>query len=131
MEEKDPKQLFIVKPSNQACGRGIKVINKKTKIKNKNNTVISKYIMNPHLINNRKYDLWVYIVVSGYDPLRIYRFHQGLVRFATHDYNKKDTKDRFSHLTNYSVNKKNTEFVEAKNVDDDSGSKWSYKQWIE
>jgi len=71
MEEKDPKQLFIVKPSNQACGRGIKVINRKTKLKNKNNTIISKYIMNPHLINNRKYDLRIYIVVSGYDPLRI------------------------------------------------------------
>ena len=39
--------------------------------------------MKPHLINSLKYDLRVYIVVTSYNPLRIYIFDEGLVRFAT------------------------------------------------
>mgnify|MGYP002344480379 CR=1 FL=1 len=30
-----------MKPSNQACGRGIKLINKESKIKNKKDTLVS------------------------------------------------------------------------------------------
>jgi len=42
MEEKNSKQLWIVKPSNSACGRGIKIIGKKSNLKNKNNIIISR-----------------------------------------------------------------------------------------
>lgn len=41
LEEKDPKQMQIVKPSNQACGRGIKIITKKHNLKNKQNLIVS------------------------------------------------------------------------------------------
>ena len=73
-----------MKPTNQACGRGIKLITKESDLKNKKDTLVSEYIANPHLINNYKYDLRIYIVVSSYDPLRIYMFEEGLVRFATY-----------------------------------------------
>jgi tubulin polyglutamylase TTLL4 len=73
-----------MKPSNQACGRGIKMVTKETKIKNKKDYQISEYIHNPHLINNFKYDLRIYILVTSYDPLRIYMYEEGLTRFATY-----------------------------------------------
>jgi len=41
LEEKDPKQLWIVKPTNQACGRGIRIITKKHNLKNKQNLIVS------------------------------------------------------------------------------------------
>lgn len=65
------------------------------------------YISNPHLINNHKYDLRVYVVVTSADPLRVYMFKDGLVRFATSEYStkQKDLKKRYIHLTNFSVNK--------------------------
>lgn len=56
-EEPNPKQLWIVKPTNEACGRGIKVIQGKQYVKNKENHLISRYVMNPHLINGFKYDI--------------------------------------------------------------------------
>jgi tubulin polyglutamylase TTLL4 len=73
-----------MKPADSACGRGIRLVAKDTEIKKRKNFLISEYISNPHLINNLKYDLRVYVLVTSYDPLRIYMFQNGLVRFATH-----------------------------------------------
>jgi tubulin polyglutamylase TTLL4 len=69
-----------------SCGRGIKVIGKKTRINRKEGYLASKYVCKPHLINGFKYDLRVYVLVSSYDPLRVYVYNDGLVRFATEKY---------------------------------------------
>jgi len=60
------------------------------------------------LIRGYKYDLRVYVMVSSFEPLKIYLFKDGLVRLATVPYStgKSTLKQRFVHLTNYSVNKK-------------------------
>lgn len=108
--------LYILKPVASSCGRGIKVIGKKTKINKKEGYLASKYVSKPHLINNLKYDLRVYVLVSSFEPLRIYVYNDGLVRFATEEYslNPSDLKKRFVHLTNFSVNKKSENFVSNK-----------------
>ena len=72
-----------------ACGRGIKLINKKKKIKKNTNYLVSEYINDPHLINGFKYDLRIYVLVTNYDPLKIYMYKEGLCRFATEIYNVK------------------------------------------
>lgn len=88
-----------------------------------------RYIANPYLINGKKFDLRVYVTVTSFDPLRIYLFDDGLVRFATQDYTtKKKVKSRFAHLTNWSVNKKAPNFEKNVDVENDGiGSKWSIK----
>jgi tubulin polyglutamylase TTLL4 len=105
--------LYIMKPVASSCGRGIKVIGTKTKINKRENYLVSKYVSKPHLINNLKYDLRVYVLVSSFDPLRIYVYNDGLARFATEEYslNPDDLKKRFVHLTNFSVNKKSENFI--------------------
>lgn len=68
--------------------------------------------------------------MTSYDPLRIYLFEEGLVRFATYEYNckVKDIKKRFMHLTNFSVNKHSKKFVKNSKAEVDGvGSKWSLK----
>ena len=84
------------------------MIGKKTHLAKKAGYVVSKYIRKPHLINGLKYDLRLYVLITSYDPLKIYLYEDGLVRFATEKYstNPKTLKKRFIHLTNYSVNKK-------------------------
>jgi tubulin polyglutamylase TTLL4 len=114
-----------------SCGRGIKVIGKKTKISRRDGYLASKYVASPHLINGLKYDLRVYVLVSSYDPLKIYVYNEGLVRFATEKYtiNPNDLKKRYVHLTNFSVNKRSENFIVNKNngEDEESSSKWSFK----
>lgn len=70
--------------------------------------------MNPHTIDNYKYDLRLYVCVTSFNPLRIYLYKDGLVRFATMQYStrNKSISKRFMHLTNYSVNKKAANFRE-------------------
>ena len=75
-----------------AQGKGIKLINKKDKLKKNKNNLISEYIKNPHLINGLKYDLRIYVLVTSYDPLKIYVYKEGLCRFATEIYDTKKIK---------------------------------------
>lgn len=107
------KHMYILKPSASSCGKGIKVIGPRQNINKKSGYVLSRYISNPHLLDGFKYDLRIYVLVTSFDPLKVYMFKEGLVRFATEKYstNPKNLKKRFVHLTNYSVNKKAEGYV--------------------
>ncbi|KAJ3118557.1 Tubulin polyglutamylase ttll4 [Phlyctochytrium bullatum] len=102
--------LWIVKPPAAARGIGIKVVAKWKDLPRKKDVVVSRYIGNPYLIQGRKFDLRLYVAVTSFDPLRIYLFREGVVRFAADLYTtnttSKDVRNRFGHLTNYSVSKK-------------------------
>jgi tubulin polyglutamylase TTLL4 len=100
-----------MKPNAASCGKGISVLGPGDSIPKKGGYLISKYVANPHLIDGFKYDLRIYVLVTSYDPLKVYLFREGLTRFATEKYstNMNSLKKRFVHLTNYSVNKRNVE----------------------
>jgi tubulin polyglutamylase TTLL4 len=79
--------------------------------------------MNPHIFNGFKYDLRVYVLVTSFDPLRVYVYNEGLVRFATEPYTNdpKELKKKFVHLTNFSINKKSANFKVNKGDEDEEG----------
>lgn len=79
------------------------------------------------LIDDYKFDLRVYVAITSINPLRIYIYEEGLTRFATVKYNQSSTKQsRYVHLTNYSLNKHNANFINNTDANqDDCGSKWS------
>ena len=76
------------------------------------NYVVSEYVANPLLLNGFKFDMRIYVAVTNVNPLRLYIYEEGLARFATCKYeNTNGQKSKFMHLTNYSINKKNTAFI--------------------
>lgn len=89
--------------------------------------VISRYIDNPLLINGLKFDLRLYVLVTCFDPLKIYIYNEGLVRFASEQYDVNTIKSSvFAHLTNYSINKRSEHFIQNKTLNErDFGNKWS------
>ncbi|GAB5359909.1 hypothetical protein AAMO2058_000582600 [Amorphochlora amoebiformis] len=128
--ERQSDQMWILKPTNLSCGKGIKVITKPSEVDSDRQCVVCKYIMDPYLINGRKFDMRIYVLITCFNPLRVYIYKDGLVRFATMKYTTKPSqaKERFIHLTNYSVNKLSENFVRNTEHDrDDTGSKWSVK----
>ena len=112
---KNPGITYIIKPHNRSQGKGITVTNQLSMVYSKlekySSIIVSHYVDNPLLINSLKFDLRIYVAVTGINPLRIYVYEEGLGRFATESYDETNSdceNKRFQHLTNYSVNKKNT-----------------------
>ena len=89
--------------------------------------IISRYVSNPFLINGLKFDLRIYVCVTSMDPWRIYVYNEGLVRFASEQYDITLGKGaKYAHLTNYSINKKNDKYINNASPEmDDCGHKWS------
>jgi tubulin polyglutamylase TTLL4 len=121
-----PDKMWMIKPVASSRGRGIRLMTNVDTIPKR--CLLSHYIDKPHLINNKKYDLRLYIVITGFQPLKIYLYDEGLVRFASEDYKVDDSNkhNRYMHLTNYSVNKCSTNFDSNISIKDEcTGSKWS------
>lgn len=98
--------------------------------------VVQEYLKNPCLINQYKFDLRIYVLVTCCDPLRIFIYKEGLARFATEKYkptislnNKK--KNKFMHLTNYAINKRNKNYCEGDSEDDEDAHKRSVVSVLE
>lgn len=105
---------YIVKPAMLSQGKGIFLTKDSNEINQRSNSVIQEYLENPFLVDNLKFDIRLYVFVTSVDPLRIYLFDEGLVRFATEEYQKptaENMMNNYIHLTNYSLNKNNKNFV--------------------
>eukprot|EP00041_Stephanoeca_diplocostata_P030481 m.923184 g.923184 ORF g.923184 m.923184 type:complete len:744 (+) comp23765_c0_seq2:105-2336(+) len=126
-EESPGAAKWILKPCASARGIGIRVVDRLADIPKNKRLLVQRYIRNPYLINGSKFDLRIYVHVSSYDPLRIYICRDGLARFATQKYTNRrsSTKNRFMHLTNYSVNKNSSSFVSNDDATANEGHKWS------
>ena len=66
------------------------------------------------LIEGLKFDLRIYVLLGGTEPLKIFVFDDGLVRLCTEKYKpptKSNALDQCIHLTNYAINKENPKFT--------------------
>lgn len=134
-----PSKLFIMKPPASARGNGIQVINDISQIpanvlneSKKSTMIVQQYISNPCLLENgQKFDLRVYVLITSVDPLRIYVYDEGLVRFASSKYTSQEDGiiDQYMHLTNYFINKNNQEYEVNNDCDSLNGCKWTLKRF--
>lgn len=146
MEKKDRKNFYLAKPSKGKGGDGIFFVKKLSDLSKEqmrlNDYVAQEYIANPLLIDKKKFDFRLYLMIKGVDTMHGYVAFEGMARFWTEDYTKPkiniqnkneknedkevDVNDQlYGHLTNFSLNKKSDKY-ETNNdfeTNENSGSK--------
>ncbi|CAJ1441065.1 unnamed protein product [Effrenium voratum] len=122
---------WIFKPGRAGGGRGVQVIqcDSENQIhdawqllqRQKTPSVISQYVDNPLLVDGRKVDLRLYVLVTSFGEsaeemdresssgMKAYLFSEGLVRFCSEAFTMSPAKltDPCVHLTNNEVNARN------------------------
>ena len=124
------KRTVLLKPPNWFSGLGIKItdsigiiivlykilfrlyLNSDDIPMNGSKVVVQEYVERPLLINRKKFDIRVYVLLTDVDPLQLYIFNDGIVSFCTEDFtmDSEQLKNKFVHLSNYSINKNNEKY---------------------
>ncbi|KJH48469.1 hypothetical protein DICVIV_05453 [Dictyocaulus viviparus] len=82
--EQNPNDKWIQKDNSH---RNIRVLKLNEMDLNKENSFVQHFIDNPLLIDNRKFDIGIYTVVTSILPLRVYVYEEDvLLRFCSDDY---------------------------------------------
>ncbi|XP_027872829.1 putative tubulin polyglutamylase TTLL9 isoform X2 [Xiphophorus couchianus] len=135
---RNPGSIWIMKPVAKSQGKGIFLFRKlkdiidwkKESVHSEEqkdavpveNYVAQRYIENPYLINGRKFDLRVYVLVTSYVPLKAWLYRDGFARFSGTRFSLSTIDDKYMHLTNVSVQKT------APNYNHEEGCKWEMQQ---
>ncbi len=114
------ENVWVVKPSFSSRGMGVhcvksihEALGRGRKMQAK---VIQKYIETPFLLQlpgagsrpeNRKFDIRQWVLVSSFSPLIVYMFSSCYLKICGSEFSLADIKDRFRHISNYSLQKTN------------------------
>jgi len=112
-----------VKPQASSQGKGIFLTQTWKSVPNSHRFIAQRYISNPYLLDNLKFDMRIYVLCTSCEPLKIYLFKDGLARFATEKYHGVDPKNltnMYVHLTNYAINKNHSNFVFNSSEDEEN-----------
>jgi len=105
----NPAQRWILKPSNASKGKGIRLLDDTAEAPRQPHWLVQEYLDDPHTIRGHKYVLRLYVLLASLDPLRLYVYRQGFAKLASAPYDRDDTANLFSQLTNPDINARNTD----------------------
>lgn len=129
---KVPKNVWIVKPGeNTNRGNGINVasslseikslvqqsvdVGKATDVKDKT-FIVQKYIDNPLLINNRKFDFRCYGLMTSFNGhINGYFYEDAYIRTSCKEFDIENLDNKFIHLTNDAVQKHSQDYGKYEN----------------
>ncbi|XP_031778116.1 probable tubulin polyglutamylase TTLL9 isoform X2 [Nasonia vitripennis] len=122
-----PGTTWIVKPASGSQGRGIFLFQRLRDLnewrakdhstaaaannssETENSTVsqdtylVQKYIDNPYLLEGRKFDLRIYVLVTSFQPLKVWLAREGFARLSSEQFSLERIDDSRVHLTNMSI----------------------------
>lgn len=130
-----PNSIWIMKPPAKAQGKGIFLFSKLSQIADWRKEfkqrgaynspslgpygsleavepyLAQRYIANPHLVGEKKYDLRIFVLVTSYNPLVVWLHRTGFARFCHHRFSLDDIDNTFIHVTNTAVQKTNPKYT--------------------
>lgn len=140
--EANPHKKWIYKPNGETMGRGIILIDAISQVDSKekpfrtrcrnvevfdpkepplkerdyaNYGVMQEYMVNPMLLENRKFAVRVYMLVARTKPYLTYHYNFGYIKRCGefYDENKFRKEDLFRHITNQEFQKKQDDFTSS------------------
>ena len=98
--------MWICKPASSSRGRGIEIFDNLDDIvryaKGNQDCIIQKYLEYPLLVENRKFDIRQWFLVTSWDPLELWIYHDGYARFCGKPFSLDDFNTNI-HLTNQAI----------------------------
>lgn len=100
-------QALITKPLFKSGGSGIYVLETSRDLAKIRTLprIVQPYLAEPYLIQQHKWDIRAFVLVTSTVPMRAYTFSRGIVRFASGVY-EQDARKKNQVLTNTKVNRK-------------------------
>ncbi len=126
--------IWIVKPLMLFGGQGIRLTESLSDIPREDGYVVQRYIANPCLVGGKKSHIRLYMLISSVNPLRIYLFRDGIVRFAPEPYRRAaGWLDRPGiHITNTALHVDHPDLVLSDDPDEEaSGNIWSLSAFLD
>ena len=130
------RNIWIMKPSNLSRGRGVTCVDSLQPIEqslsatNDSGLIVQKYIENPLIISNRKFDIRQWVLVTSINPLVIWMWKEPYVRFGAEDYKMDDLNNIYSHLTNNSIAKHSKQFKKETKFEGDMWTCNDFKKFL-
>mmetsp|Transcript_44310 Transcript_44310/g.82406 ORF Transcript_44310/g.82406 Transcript_44310/m.82406 type:complete len:534 (-) Transcript_44310:159-1760(-) len=138
--EANPHKKWIYKPTGEAMGRGIILVDKISDVDSKDRPfrtrcrnvevfdpneaplahrdfapvgVMQEYMVNPMLLENRKFAVRVYLLIARVKPYLCFHYNFGYIKRCGefYDENKYQKEDLFRHITNQEFQKKQDDFT--------------------
>ncbi|KRX00299.1 hypothetical protein PPERSA_10798 [Pseudocohnilembus persalinus] len=123
------RNIWIIKPgetTNQGHGITVhqelanieSIIKNQSTFKGKPRTwIIQQYIDNPLLFNKRKFDIRCYMLITSVNGiLKGYWYEDGYLRTSCKEFSLKNLNNKYIHLTNDAVQKKNEDYGKFENA---------------
>mmetsp|Transcript_2139 Transcript_2139/g.6520 ORF Transcript_2139/g.6520 Transcript_2139/m.6520 type:complete len:964 (+) Transcript_2139:305-3196(+) len=122
------RNVWIVKPGHGSRGRGIKCFDDliaiiKYATSRKKSAIVQKYVENCLLLDDKKFDIRAWVLVSNWNPLTVWMF-EPYIRLCTDDHSlePESLENKFAHLCNRCVQEHSDEYEEE---DGEGGTMWS------
>ncbi|EAX99281.1 Tubulin-tyrosine ligase family protein [Trichomonas vaginalis G3] len=94
----------IIKPDGGSLGVGITIIDPGNEYAPEDILAVGQEYIESHTIDDRKYDLRVYVLVASVSPLTVYVYRDGVARFCS---SAQGANSVYSQITNVGLNKFN------------------------
>jgi hypothetical protein len=105
-ELRTTQKTYIVKPDGGSLGQGIGIVAPGQPYSPNEDLAVAQEYIDSYLMDGRKFDLRIYVLVASVDPLTIYVYRDGLARFCSEDYSKDSI---YAKVSNVTLNRENAE----------------------
>eukprot|EP00762_Andalucia_godoyi_P002287 ANDGO_07586.mRNA.1 putative alpha-tubulin polyglutamylase Ttll1 len=115
-KSKKGESIWITKPTSMNQGKGISLSKDLVELQRRFKSgggkyVIQRYLLNPLLLEGRKFDMRIYMFIASVKPALVF-YHEGYCRLSHCEYSADDLENPMVHLTNAAIQRKHPEHKE-------------------